>query len=73
MIYHCQRKTSLDLARAIKGFTVMSQELESMFNSIYEGVIPVVWTRAYSSLKPFASWFRDLLARIEFFSEWAKG
>jgi len=33
--------------------------------------VPAVWTSvSYLSLKPLASWFKDMLARFEFMSNW---
>lgn len=61
-----------DLQRGIKGLVVMSSELEDIFNSMFEGRVPVAWTSAYPSLKPLGSWARDLILRIEHFSQWAK-
>lgn len=67
------RKTAEDLQKGIRGFVVMTKELEDMFLSIFEGKVPALWSKAYSSLKPLAAWIRDLVSRIEFFADWAKG
>ena len=49
----------------------MSSDLEDTFNCIYDGHVPPLWEKTYSSMKPLASWARDLVARVEQFSKWA--
>jgi len=65
-------KLSLEnLIKAIKGFVVMSQELESVFNSLLNNEVPHAWsTVAYLSLKPLGGWVTDLHRRINFMAEW---
>ncbi|KAJ3242061.1 Dynein heavy chain 2, axonemal [Chytriomyces hyalinus] len=67
------RKSLGDLQNAIKGIIVMTADLEETFNAISDGRVPQVWSKAYFTLKPLASWTRDLIQRIEHFSEWSKG
>ncbi|KAI9101992.1 dynein heavy chain and region D6 of dynein motor-domain-containing protein [Phlyctochytrium arcticum] len=67
------RKSLSELQNGIKGIVVMSPELEEIFNYVFEGRVPPSWGKAYGSLKPLASWTRDLLQRVEFFADWAKG
>lgn len=63
--------TLVDLVKAIQGFIVMSEELDTMYNSLTNGVVPPNWeVVAYPSLKPFASWFIDLLERVKFMKGW---
>lgn len=51
----------------------MSYELEKMFNMIYIRKVPENWEfYAYPSLKPLASWFKDLLDRVVFIETWIK-
>lgn len=60
-----------DLQRAIKGEIAMSGELDAMYTSIINGQVPGNWEKkAYPSLKPLASWFRDLLQRVEVINDW---
>ncbi|KAJ4429792.1 Dynein heavy chain 2, axonemal [Periplaneta americana] len=61
----------LDLQSGIKGLVVMSSELENIFVSIYEGRVPDGWLKAYPSMKLLGSWTRDLVQRVQHFSEWA--
>ncbi len=67
------RKSLVELQNGLKGIVVMTSELEETFGSIFEGKVPPTWSTTYSSLKPLAAWMRDLIQRIEHFSDWAKG
>ena len=59
------------LEKAIKGEIVMSQDLDSMYNSFINSQVPEIWARAaYPSLKPLFSWFNDLIKRTEFMRFW---
>jgi len=60
-----------DLVKAIQGFIVMSEELDNMYNALTNGVVPPNWEKvAYPSLKPFATWFIDLIERVKFMGGW---
>mmetsp|Transcript_28796 Transcript_28796/g.26006 ORF Transcript_28796/g.26006 Transcript_28796/m.26006 type:complete len:81 (+) Transcript_28796:1401-1643(+) len=49
----------------------MSPELDSMYSSLINNQVPKLWEKhAYPSLKPFASWLKDLHERIEFMKNW---
>ena len=60
-----------NLDKGIQGLVVMSSELESVFQCMYDGRVPPSWEFAYPSMKPLASWTRDLVQRVEFFTTWA--
>ena len=63
--------TLSDLVKAIQGTIVMSDLLESIFDSFILKKVPYIWEKvAYPSLKPLASWIPDLLNRIEFMKDW---
>jgi dynein heavy chain len=65
------KQTLKDLLKALKGLVVMSQSLETMFNSLYNNSVPKLWAdKAYPSLKPLASWVTDLVERINFICNW---
>lgn len=67
------RKSLDDLVQAIGGFIVMSSELDAMYLSLTNGVVPANWAKvAYPSLKPLTSWFEDLIKRVEFLDDWLK-
>ena len=56
-----------ELKRAIQGLAVMSQELDEMYLAFQNNMLPGIWKKvSYSSLKPLSSWFKDLLARVNF-------
>jgi len=65
-------KVSLQqLLKAIKGLVVMSDALDTMFNSLFDNQVPDNWAKvAYPSLKPLGSWVLDLVARCEFIQTW---
>ena len=56
-----------NIQKAIKGLVVMSEELEMVYTSFLNNQVPQLWaSAAYPSLKPLASWIRDLVLRIHF-------
>jgi dynein heavy chain len=61
-------KSSLeDLKRAINGFILLSDELDSMFYDLLLNKVPKNWQKvAYPSLKPLNSWMKDLKLRVSF-------
>ncbi len=59
--------TLAELKKAIQGFAVMSQELDEMYLAFQNNVLPGIWRKvSYSSLKPLSSWFKDMIARVNF-------
>ena len=65
------RNSLILLKKAIKGFIVMSEELDSMYSSFQNGRVPKNWEKvAYPSLKPLTSWYKDLQDRVAFMQEW---
>ena len=63
--------TLVDLVKAVQGLIVMSETLDTMYNALNNGVVPPNWEKyAYPSLKPFATWFIDLIERVTFMREW---
>ncbi len=56
-------KNTLDeLKKAILGLAIMSQELDEMYLAFQNNVLPGIWKSvSYASLKPLASWFKDML------------
>merc|ERR1719460_886210 len=67
------KSTLRDLQKAVKGTIVMTADLDEMFTSFLNNVQPGIWNSAnYLSLKPLASWYEDLILRVEFFREWVE-
>lgn len=44
-----------------------------MFTYLSAGKVPPEWLKTYPSMKPLASWTRDLHARIDMLQTWADG
>jgi len=59
------------LEKGIKGFVVISPDLELVMNSLSESRVPESWRFLYFSLKPLAAWIRDLDDRYNHFHDWA--
>ncbi|CAL1689869.1 unnamed protein product [Lasius platythorax] len=65
------QSTLQNLLKALKGLTVMSEQLEMMTTSLFNNKIPSNWqSKSYPSLKSLAAWFLDLKDRIKFISDW---
>ncbi|XP_042781926.1 dynein axonemal heavy chain 14 isoform X4 [Panthera leo] len=61
------------LQLAIKGKTILTQELEETYESFLNRRVPTLWQKhAYKSCKPLSSWVNDLIQRVNFFNTWAK-
>ena len=64
-------RSLLDLSKAIKGEIVMSQDLDEMYFSVLNALVPPNWKKvAYPSLKPLPSWIKDLRDRVDFMRLW---
>jgi len=60
-----------EMQKALKGLVVMSDELDGVFGCMVANTVPAPWAKAaYPSLKPLASWVKDLYARIAFIRGW---
>ena len=63
--------TLKELKNAIQGIAVMSQELDEMYLAFQNNMLPGIWKKvSYGSLKPLSSWFKDMLARVNFIRDW---
>ncbi|CAI2733353.1 unnamed protein product [Schistosoma spindalis] len=65
-------KNSLkQLKKAIKGFIVMSEDLEGVYTAFLQNSVPEIWSsKSYPSLKPLGSWIKDLVLRCDFINTW---
>ncbi len=69
----CLQNSLEQLQKAIKGFVVMSEELEMVYNAFLNSQVPDLWANAaYPSLKPLGSWVKDLVFRCAFLDSWIK-
>jgi dynein heavy chain len=63
--------TLVEIQRAIRGEVLLSEELDKMYTSMMNNKVPANWeVAAYPSLKPLASWIKDLHARMVFMRHW---
>jgi dynein heavy chain len=69
-VLHTSLKT---VAGAIRGEVLMTADVLEVHRSLLNRQVPAIWKAvAYPSLKPLASWCRDLQARVAFILEWIK-
>jgi len=62
-----------EMQKALKGLVVMSDELDAVFNCFVANEVPGTFAKAaYPSLKPLASWVKDLYARVDFIRTWVR-
>jgi dynein heavy chain len=65
------KATLKDLRSAIAGMISMSNELDEMYQAFLNNKVPANWTRVgYLTLKPLASWVKDLVERVDFLRTW---
>ncbi len=65
------RETSIRVQRAAAGLEVVDDELERIFDAMYNGDLPQPWlNKSYPSLMPLQGYIKDLRRRILFFREW---
>jgi dynein heavy chain len=66
-------KSMEELNKAMKGEIMISKTCENMINSFLVQKVPKEWElNAYASLKPLASWLKNLFKRTKFFSCWCR-
>ncbi|KAH8387117.1 hypothetical protein KR093_004852, partial [Drosophila rubida] len=62
-----------NLAKAIKGLVVMSEDLEMVFRALLANLVPAMWAkRSFLSIKPLPNYIVDFQRRIDFIQHWAE-
>ncbi|CAE7657906.1 Dnah3, partial [Symbiodinium pilosum] len=65
------RASLVDIGKAVKGLVIMGPDLEDVANGILLNKQPDFWKKvSYPSLKPMSSYVADLVARMNFFTDW---
>ena len=65
------RSSLTNLGKAVKGLVLMSDELDRIGKSLYDGKVPAAWLKkSFPSLKPLGSYFREVIERCAFFRKW---
>ena len=60
-----------NVQKAVKGFVVLSAELEALGSQLFVNRTPLLWkTRSYPSLRPLAGYIADQQTRLDFFGDW---
>lgn len=72
-IFCFSQMSLVTLQKAIAGLVVMSEEMDRIYTSFLNNQVPTHWANsAYPSLKPLASWVRDLTLRTAFIQVWMR-
>lgn len=66
------RQSLINLDKGIQGIQLISEDLEIVMESLFEGRVPVSWKYCYYSLKPLSSWMEDLIKRIDQLRQWGE-
>jgi dynein heavy chain len=62
-----------EMKKALKGLTVLSEDLDRMYYSFLNDQVPTLWSVVgYASLKNLGAWFKDLVKRIQFIRTWVQ-
>eukprot|EP01064_Diplonema_japonicum_P033482 TRINITY_DN6608_c3_g1_i1.p1 TRINITY_DN6608_c3_g1~~TRINITY_DN6608_c3_g1_i1.p1 ORF type:complete len:4220 (+),score=898.37 TRINITY_DN6608_c3_g1_i1:135-12794(+) len=68
-----QRRTLLELQKAIAGLTVLSVSLDQMYTDFLNDAVPGLWASfSYLSMKPLGAWIKDMVSRVDHCKEWLK-
>jgi len=67
------RSSLLNLQKAVKGLILMSEDLDKVGKSLFDGKVPAMWLKkSFPSLKPLGSYFTEVVKRATFFADWVE-
>jgi len=67
------KKSMEDLDNGLKGALNMTDDMETLANSMFLNTQPALWVKyAYASLKSLPAWFEDLLLRIQQLTDYSE-
>ena len=65
------RESLQNILKALKGFVLMSADLERLVCDLFDGRLPAMWAKkSYPSLKPLSGYTKDLLERLTMLQTW---
>ena len=65
------RNSLVNLGKAVKGLVLMSDELDQVGKSLYDGKVPALWLKkSFPSLKPLGTYVKEVIDRCAFFKSW---
>uniref|UniRef100_A0A061R4I5 Dynein heavy chain 9 n=2 Tax=Tetraselmis sp. GSL018 TaxID=582737 RepID=A0A061R4I5_9CHLO len=65
------RNTMEDLKKAVKGLILMSETMDVVGQSLFNGKVPEIWLkRSFPSLKPLGPYVKEVIERCDFFRQW---
>lgn len=64
------KSTLSDLKLAIDGTIIMSSNLQTALDSLYDAVVPPVWSKISWQSLTIGIWFTEFLARVQQFHSW---
>lgn len=51
------KSSLINLKKGLKGLVVLSEDLEQLGNSLFDNLVPLLWSeKGFLSLKPLSSW-----------------
>jgi dynein heavy chain len=67
------RNSLCEMQKALQGLTVLSEDLDKMYQSFLNDQVPALWSSVgYASLKPLGAWYREFINKIQFIRTWVQ-
>lgn len=65
------RRSLHNLSLAVKGLSLMSNDLEAVGTALFNGRVPDMWLKkSFPSLKPLGAYVKEVQDRVHFFQTW---